>query len=556
MATYFINLSASVNGGGTTREDPYNAMSSLPTLSAGDIVEIEPGSSGVMSAAYTVSGSGTAASWITIRANPAVSGASPRLRVAAAGTGGILISSRSYVRLENLEIYGDESWSHNDTYAVYINGAGSNIVLDNVVAKYARFELAGGFARTDTSLLDCSATDCIQDGLRFWSGTGTYEWNRINIIGGNYSRNGRYLGTNGFGLSVVVQSGHTGTTFSNLTIKDATIVDNYRGGIATNDTSVAWATIIDAANTTPPTRQIRSVVISGNTIQRNGGAGMSVLGVRGGSIQNNLVTDNSTRTTLGNVWTGGCAGLRVVGNTCLVAYSNGTIVGDGCGIFDDQWNDGCLFVGNYIADNVFQATNPEYTALGIGIYRTSNSKHFGNIIKNCRYGILIGYVPGATAPTMAGIIIANNTIIDSTVQGIKIWADTPASALRLSNNAISGCVQPMSADDATAGTQTFEDNIADRCVTESDGANIANGVTFPSGGLLLDASFRPGAGSPALAAGTSIADVVLKDFYGKEITGTPSIGAIQVYPARTAATSRTAATRTTATRTEATRRPQ
>lgn len=68
---------------------------------------------------------------------------------------------------------------------------------------------------------------------------------------------------------------------------------------------------------------------------------------------------------------------------------------------------------------------------------------------------------------------------------------------------------------------------------------------------LLDANYRPTADSPCIAAGTRIADVVLKDFYGKDITDVPDIGAIQAYAARTD-TTRTASSARTASTTRST----
>jgi len=122
VASYYVNLWATVNGSGASRLDPFNSFASLPTLVAGDIVEVEPNTDGQVN--YTVSGSGTAASPIIIRRNPSVAlGKNPTLNVSAQNGTGILISSRSDVRLENLNIEGLSVWTAQDTSAVLINGA-------------------------------------------------------------------------------------------------------------------------------------------------------------------------------------------------------------------------------------------------------------------------------------------------------------------------------------------------------------------------------------------------------------------------------------------------
>jgi hypothetical protein len=520
MATYFVNLSAGTNGSGT-EVSPYNALASLPTLSAGDVVEVQPGSSQTMSAAYTVSGTGTLGNPITIRANPAMSGAKPQLRIVSEGQVGIIVTGRSYVRLENLNIVGASSWTSQNTVGVRLNGGLTGIVLEGVDCQYCRFDLVGGFATNGITLNNCQALDNATDGVRLFSGTGTYVWQNITIRGGTYNRNGTAAGANGAGISVYVQNGHTGTTIQNLTIEGVTVENNYRSGIVTNDDSVAWATVIGAANTTPPTRQIKGLRIYNNRSRRNGGAGIGVQAAQPSTsmpveVSRNVCEDNSTRTTLGNIWTGGCLNPVIEWNTCLRANSNGTVTGDGCGIFDDQWNDGAIVRFNEIEGNVFNSVlpNPNYTAYGIGIYRCANGKHYSNRISNCRHGFVIGYLSGATAPTMSGVEVFNNTLSDVDVYAFSVWSDTPSSAITFSNNLIVNAGQDIEAQSSGAGAQTYQGNVASDVGTKYTGNSVGAAAFDHTVTVDVTSADRPLPGSPLLTSGANLGYV--RDIEGKQ----------------------------------------
>lgn len=521
MTTYYVNLGASTNGGGASRGDPYNAMSALPTLVAGDVVEIEPGTAQTMSGSYTVSGSGSsAAAPITIRANPAVAGAKPQLKLSAQGANGLICTGRSYIRIENIRIVGDAAWTSQNSVGVVLNGGLTDVQLTGVELQYCRFDLVGGFASNGVRLIDCSAVDNPTDGLRWWSGANSYTWQNVQIVGGTYSRNGTAQGANGSGISMQVLAGHTGTIFANTTIRGLTIVGNYRHGIFAGDNSVAWATLTAAANTTPPTRQIRGIEIGSNVITGNGGAGISLSGAQPDALPvrvwRNLCEENSARTTLGNIWTGGCLKPLIERNVCRRAYSNGTVVGDGQGVFDDQWNDQAVVRWNLIENNIFQAGNPEFTSYGIGIYRSSNGKHYGNVIRGCRYGFLVGYVATATAPVMAGISIHNNTIDSTTKSAVVAWADTPAGAFSFRNNLIVGALQDIEAQSGNAGNQTWAGNAAIGVTTKYTGNNVGAGAVDHT---LADAAdiaptLRPVPGSPLIAGGADLGYV--RDIQGRQ----------------------------------------
>lgn len=538
MASYYVDLSAAVNGSGSAGS-PYNSMASLPTLSAGDIVDIARGTSQTMSGTYTVSASGaSAANPITIRANSATTGAKPVLRIVSEGSVGITCTSRSYVTIENISIVGVSTWTSQNTVGVRVNGASTDIRLLGVELQYCRFDLVGGFATNGLTLTDCSAVDGTSDGIRLFSGTTTHTWQNVKINNGTFSRNGTAAGANGAGISVYIQNGHTGTTFQNFEITNCTVQGNYRAGIACNDESVAWATIIASGNTTAPTRQIKGLQIVGNTIAGNGGAGISVLGAqpsttKGVRIARNYLSDNSTRTSLGNVWTGGCLTPVIEDNTCLRGNTNGTVVGDGCGIFDDQWNNGAIVRRNYIADNVYAATNPEYSAYGIGIYRSEGGQHYSNVIVNCRHGFVIGYLAGATAPVMDGINVYNNTIADIDVYCFTIWSSVQAAAATIQNNFLINAAQDIEAQSGTAGNQTFSNNAAVNVTTKYTSNNVGAGAFDHTLIALADMTpdYKPMPGSPLLGAGTHLG--YTRDINRKQRPNPPAIGAYDVATMRT-----------------------
>jgi hypothetical protein len=533
MASYYVDLSAAVNGSGSTGS-PYNSMASLPTLAAGDVVEISRGTSQTMSGTYTVSASGSsAANRITIRANPATTGANPVLRIVSEGSVGITCTSRSYVTIENISIVGVSSWTNQNTAGVRVNGASTDILLLGVELQYCRFDLVGGFATNGVTITDCSAVEGPSDGIRLFSGTTTHTWQNVEINNGTFSQNGTAAGANGAGISVYIQPGHTGTTFQNFEITNCTIRGNYRAGVVCNDDSVAWATIIAAGNTTAPARQIKGLQIVSNTITGNGGAGISAQAAqpsstRGVRIANNYLSDNSARTTLGNIWTGGCLTPVIEGNTCLRGNTNGTVVGDGCGVFDDQWNSGAIVRWNYIADNVYSATNPTYSAYGIGIYRSEGGQHYSNVIVNCRHGFVIGYLAGATAPIMDGIDVYNNTIADIDVYCFSIWTSVQAAAVNIKNNLLVNAAQDIEAQSGTAGNQTLSNNAAVNVTTKYTANNVGAGAFDHTLVALADmaANYKPRSDSALLGAGAHLG--YRRDMGGKQRPNPPSIGAYDV----------------------------
>jgi len=131
---------------------------------------------------------------------------------------------------------------------------------------------------------------------------------------------------------------------------------------------------------------------------------------------------------------------------------------------------------NYISSNVFRPFNPDYASYGIGIYRSNNSLHIGNVIHNCRYGYIIGTVVGSTAPVMTNIIIENNTLINVEKIAFSIWTEVPSNSLTIRKNVILQATQDVEAFTGLAGTQTWSQNKAYLVTTNYIGNNVGAGA--------------------------------------------------------------------------------
>jgi len=476
MTTYYIDLSSVSNGDGT-EPTPYNALTNLPTLVAGDTVKIKRGSYQRMPAKYTVTASGTASAWITFEDYG--TGAQPIIEPSAEATGCIDVSSLSYIRIKNLQCVGLPIWTSQATYGIRINGAGSNIIIENCVCSFLGLgiDLGLGFTRTNVTIINTTCNYNTSDGLRGFSASGNYSWDKVDIKNSTFNFNGRALGSNGSGISFYIQPTHTDVRIKNVTIDNCIMESNNKFGISVTSEAIAWTTVVAAGNTTAPVAAIQGLVISNNIVNNNKRGGIHTMCATYSSllpftILNNRLNGNSRESTLGNIWTGGCINGSVLKNVCIGALTNGTTVGDGQGIFDDQWNNGMLISRNFISSNLALSEVPEYAAYGIGIYRASNSIHTKNVIQDCKYGYVIGYVTGATAPTMTNILIEGNTFIDIKEHAIALWSDTPSNSLTFNQNVILRSNRDVRALSAQAGTQTWSQNIAYLTVVKSSTNNI------------------------------------------------------------------------------------
>jgi hypothetical protein len=391
------------------------------------------------------------------------------------------------------------------------------------------------FNRTGIYYLDCVSRYNRADGLRAFSPTSddpTYTWERVHVIGGDYSYNGRGGLFNGSGILYQILLNKNNGAWRDFLVDSVRAVGNRTGGVYIVDNGENWTALTDPANTTPPVRRLEGVEITRVVAEENGVVGIYLKGARPGAargvrITGNRLLRNSRNSTLGNIWTGANKDLVIAENDCEEAYSNGTSVGDGVGIFDDQWNDGTVVARNRIRRNVFRADNPEYTAMGIAIYRAINSLHYSNFIEDCRHGYYIGTVTGASTPDMSNVRVLRNTIRNVTRYGVYYTTALQSGKVTLGGNLIDGAERAMHAGSTAAGSQIFADNYAAR-ISNSAMTNVpAGAVTFRNDDPRIDAAGR--VHNPDYWELCRPDRSGLVDFHGRAFGARPTPGAIQNY---------------------------
>lgn len=544
MATYYINPLAAPAGDGLTRATAFQAFTNLPVLAAGDIVNLKPGSTITLAGTYTFNASGSSGNPIIIRTDPDESGAKAVVRPSSQSAIALAYTSRSDITTENVAVEGLPDWTGKDSVGFYINGGGNRLTFTGCDARFVGkgFSLDAGFARSGLTFTNCSATYCIEDGFRWWSSATTNTWSNITIQGGNYSYNGTGKLSNGSGIIFYIYlTTHTTQILQNVTIDSVVASFNNRAGISVQDEQ--YTLLLPELSTTPPTRNIQGVVIRNNETNYNQDSGI-ILDCAVASatlpllIENNDAHYNGKGITRGAIWTAANLNPIIQWNRISHTFSNGTTVGDGQGIFDDMWNDGCICRWNIITNGEFQASfNPEYTAYGIGIYRCANSTHYGNLIVNCRYGYIIGTPQFATAPTFTNIRVFNNTFVNIDKSGIIIWFYTPAGSVELKNNAFMGSNYAISAEGTAAGTsQTIANNYSSGSLNQDTGSRITPGGVIFSSTPILNKYYRPVAGSSVIGAGQFLG--IRPDLNTSTYQILPSAGAYEYVRPRTITTTR------------------
>jgi len=244
----------------------------------------------------------------------------------------------------------------------------------------------------------------------------------------------------------------------------------------------------------------------------------------------------------------GCSGARVYDNYC----DHTNVESKQCINVQDTTGGS---VGAWVAFN--DCRMPSYSSeLTNGIYiEIPNAILIGNITRGAYYGVfsrLASMIASGNvildaaygmyqSSSTTGAKFLGNTIVRATIAGIYAPTDTTLAAY---NNILLECLVGLAkVGDATENYNAYFGNGTDQSNLGGSAAWGANNVTTDP---LLDASYRPSSSSTCVDNGTQVAGVVLRDFYGKEINGTPDIGAVQRYAARTASTARTESTARTA----------
>jgi hypothetical protein len=258
---------------------------------------------------------------------------------------------------------------------------------------------------------------------------------------------------------------------------------------------------------------------AGDCIQVYGDA---TLGSYGGEITDNFCDHSNVGVKQAIIYqdaNGGIGGL-IQGNECVMADYDGVNATNT--IFMEIV--GGRIIGNRVRGGLY------------GIFMNSAGVVVsGNLVADPVYGIT------QLASTTGGLVHCN-TVDCASIAGIYADTDTTFAAR---NNILMNCLTGMSHENgATENYNCFYGNTTDK--SSLGGGAVSLGAQSITSDPLLDASYRPSSSSPCVDAGTQVAGVVLRDFYGKEINGTPDIGAVQRYAARSASTARTESTARTA----------
>lgn len=480
MPTYSID-SRVVGPGTGTRADPWPSFASLPTLVAGDVVEIARGS--VLTGQYTVPVSGAVGNPITYTSY----GTGPLPVLDGGGVAGYVIGAavaRNYITITNIALRNGAA-NGTDGLVYFPSGPLGIVVTDCEIGQTLGYgiHLRGGSLH---SILRNTIVDCVRAGVYFvGSSLSTISANNISnveygiVIDGNVSvaaltitnnlldglRNARGLGgiwwspyTNAINASGWRVLGNVCRNFQGTTqgigiritgqIQDSRIasnecVDNRRHGIFVGGFENTLG------------RTMAGLVITGNVTNRNGEFGIVISRCDGGQILSNICDDNGGGATgygRGIELTGpggvpnGSKRWLIHGNIARRSkaragtnHNNGT---EGVGIGIDDATSECVVTGNWCEDNEGHGIQPNEAA---------NIVVAGNVlVRNFRLPVPAGLtVPTALRAEIflgtgaANQLYANNTIICNTdggpaLYGISDLDFTTNTGTVLVNNVIVG----------------------------------------------------------------------------------------------------------------------
>lgn len=482
MADVFIDLSAAVNGDGTSESTPFNVM---PTLGA-NTYKFAAGTSYV----------GT-------------------LTVTAHGC--------------EIQTYGD-----GDPFHVDGNGGAYGINAAGYVTRVLGVKVTNAASLIRLTSSNSYVRYCVlKDGLDGASGDAGVNFSpsanaRTNVqIEGNIISNVR--------AGVYIRHTHaTPTTWSDWSISDNTITDARIGGGITvlagwpsktalnvfSGLTVARNTVTTCANAgisvlgqdpdVPnfPTAYCTGVVIEGNTVSYCGQGGIKAQSLQLSYIkgQNHVFmcgigTDEATD-TLGGIWTAKCDRLVVSDNNVHDIYTPGI---DGVGIFIDQESVDCKVLRNRVAD-CFGLSTKVYSGMGIATYNADATEITSNVVLRCRIGIA---TYGATGRAIDGSV-THNTVKDSATWGILTGlndgTDNP-SGYTYKNNLVAG-----SNTSGTLGREGMQVSAGVTSLTTShnwfDSVDFKVGAVDASDTVGQDPMITPGGsplpGSPLLTQGADL----------------------------------------------------
>jgi len=512
MATYYVDLSASVHGSGT-ETSPYSSFSPFSSsITAGDRIRVKRGSTAVLTAGTRLNVTITGSSGLTTLIDTYGSGPNPVLSGGGANFNPIYI--KRHEGGGNL-IISDLDVTQGANHGLNIESASgvtiSNVTLlrcrayaNNALSSNGKDGITVGCAKDggliSNILIDsCDAFSNNGHGIKVRDNTSNVIVRNSNAWGNGIATPSHGMGTSHSRASVASSGAWTATSGGayQATISTAalfkTTITTWLAVYCTNQNGYFWLT---PSASSPPA--LGSFYTGGsNTLEINVGAAPSsatvyaaYLPVEGrfefcsawdtndsdGAEGHGFGTDDMTQ----YAWYVGCR-----------SFDN-----EGCG-WTTHISQGAYLSGNVAADNAKQ-----------GIYATAG--------KNT--------------------IAYNNTVMRNALQGWR--SESGATGSHLRNNIFAF----NTGYGISSSSPTYTINEDFNCVYQNTGGAKENVSTSGANGITVDPvlneEFVPSASSPCVNAGTLVDGVVLKDYYGKDITVSPDIGAVQRYAARNASTAR------------------
>lgn len=496
MATFYIDPTVQSGGDGSIGS-PFSSWSSV-TWAAGNNYYQKAGTT--FYGGIVVGASGTAANRIAV--GKYGSGADPIVT----NTSGVGLQSagQNFITISNFRATGCSSHGMNLRGS---NCAFSDLESDNNGGSGVNFNM--GASWSDTVYTRINAHDNVDHAIGAAGNTGGITIERIRFvdcIGSGSSGSVKH------GLYMEFISGATGSNLKSIYVDGGSFDNNSGAGI----------NIRNSVDSFPGSSSLynQDVNIEFVSAASNGTCGISILGCAGGKITFCRVFENGDVGTLGGIWTGRNSGLLVAWNESIGNKSSGI---DGAGIFDDQYNDKCKFIGNFVYNNRGNIqSQPYYSGYGIAVYGATNSLHQGNVVIGNTHGI---WISNPVSPTTENCVVVNNTFIENIVSGVNYDYDLGDSKAVIENNVVVGSVHGIY---KPGGSNSFSETTNCCFNNETNFSGISAGVGSIEIDPRIDSRFL--VTNPLLiGAGKSLGG---RDFYGGAFHNIPNFGAVQNYENR------------------------
>jgi len=540
MAIYYIDPSQSSNGTGTFLS-PFNTYPTI--LAYGDSVLFKENTT--IAGGWSlpiISGIGSETNLLTIGTYSALTG--ERLTdikrqakiVATNAQDGILVSSKDYVTISNLNLTGTRDFPYAGVRVLN----SSYVTVEYCITESSSAVFGGCY------------------GIRFDNATGSGAARSNWIL-----RNNIIKKTTGNAGIICIWSSISGEYVSNIRVTGNIVFGNSRAVVGTTNDGIS---IIARAVTLYTDRgglTAKGIILTDNQVFNTHAYGYKLSGISSLNNQQNLFARNSAhnigdfKTDMHCMWFAACD-LFVVENN-YVNGSNAFIgedIGSGVGIFIDKPAsdlDGStnFIVRKNICLNTGRAStsNSEVGGAGILVFLSSSHVIESNFISNCSNGIVtIGWY--GSGNKTSNVVIQNNTVINSTYSNYYVCK--ACDTISLYNNVSLGSIQGYYIENSGSTpitSYTEENNLSWNAVTYNWCGGNAPTASSPTisertptasnitENPLVNTFSYPLASSPLISAG--LFRNCLQDNNNTTYWNLPSIGAYEYIRPRAAALTRT-----------------